>query len=106
MYLSLSAAQIGVWFNGEEHLYLQKVLDSEGNVTFRVLPNIPRFGQRIEDIRFRRADLTRPRNLKATFRDIRNHLVGMTTGITRDEALARELINLLMQDLRRDHDTA
>ena len=96
MYLSLSAAQIGVWFNGEEHLYLQKVLDSEGNVSFRVLPNIPRFGQRIEDIgRFRRADLTRPRNLKATFRDIRNHLVGMTTGITRDEALARELINLL-----------
>ena len=96
MYLSLSAAQIGVWFNGDEHVYLQKALDTEGNVTFRVLPNIPKFGQRVEDIgRFRRADLTPPVNLKATFRDIRNHLAGMTTGITRDESLARELINLL-----------
>jgi type I restriction enzyme M protein len=29
------------------------------------------------------------------FKDIRNHLAGMTTGITRDEALAQEIINLL-----------
>ena len=37
----------------------------------------------------------RPSNLKAVFRDIRNHLAGMTTGITRDEAPAQEIINLL-----------
>lgn len=96
MYMSLSAAQIGVWFNGEEHVYLQKILDKEGNVTFRELPNIPRAFQRVEDVgRYRRRDLTSPTNLKAVFRDIRNHLAGMTTGITRDETLAQQIINLL-----------
>jgi type I restriction enzyme M protein len=33
--------------------------------------------------------------LKAVFRDIRNHLAGNVTGITRDEALAQEIINVL-----------
>lgn len=96
LYMSLSAAQIGVWFNGEEHVYLQKILDNTGHVTFRELPNIPRKHQRVEDIGlFRRRDLTPPLNLKSVFRDIRNHLAGMTTGITRDETLAQQIINLL-----------
>ena len=96
MYMSLSSAQIGVWSNGEEHVYLQKILDKDGNVTFRELPNIPRALQRVEDIgKYRRRDLAPPINLKAVFRDIRNHLAGMTTGITRDETLAQQIINLL-----------
>ena len=96
LYMGLSSAQIGVWFNGLEHLYLQKVLDPQGNVSYQELPNIPKAGQRIEDIgRYRRRDLQKPLNLRSVFRDIRNHLAGMTTGITRDEALARELINVL-----------
>jgi type I restriction enzyme M protein len=96
LYMSLSAAQIGVWFNGQEHVYLQKILDANGNVTFRELPNIPRKLQRVEDIgQFRRRDLKLPTNLKAVFRDVRNHLAGMTTGITRDETLAQQIINLL-----------
>ena len=67
-----------------------------GRRTCRILPNIPRNGQRIEDIGlYKRKDLVRPSNLKAVFRGIRNHLAGMTTGITRDEALAQEIINLL-----------
>jgi type I restriction enzyme M protein len=96
MYMGLSAAQIGVWFNGQEHVYLQKVLDAQGNVTYRELPNIPRRYQRVEDVgMFKRKELQLPANLKAVFRDIRNHLAGMTTGITRDETLAQEMINLL-----------
>lgn len=96
IYMGLSAAQIGVWFNGEEHLYLQKILDAQGHVTYRELPNIPKNGQRIDDVgKFRRRDLKPPTNLKVIFRDLRNHLVGMTTGITRDEPLAQELINIL-----------
>ena len=96
LYMGLSAAQIGVWFNGKEHLYIQKVLDRQGNVRYQELPNIPKAGQRIEDIgRYKRRDLQKPLNLRSVFRDIRNHLAGMTTGITRDEALARELINIL-----------
>ena len=42
-----------------------------------------------------RADLKLPANLKIVFQDIRNHLAGMTIGITRDEALAQEIINVL-----------
>lgn len=61
------------------------------------MPNIPRSGQRIEEIgQFRRKDLRAPSNLKAVFRDLRNHLYGNTTGITRDEVLAQEVINLLL----------
>jgi type I restriction enzyme M protein len=96
IYMGLSSAKIGVWFNGQEHLYIHKRLDRQGNVTYKELPVIPKNGQRVEDIgKFTRKDLKIPTNLKAVFRDIRNHLAGMTTGITRDEALAQQLINLL-----------
>ena len=42
-----------------------------------------------------RAQLTVPRNLKAVLKDIRNHLAGNTTGITRDEQLAQEIMAVL-----------
>jgi type I restriction enzyme M protein len=89
-------ADIGVWFNGNEHVYLQKILHPDGQRTWKFLPNLPRFGQRIEDVGlYRRRDLRPPSNLRAVFRDLRNHLAGMTTGVTRDEPLAREIINIL-----------
>ena len=94
--MGMSAASIGVWFNGNDHLYLRKISHPDGRITFTPLPNIPRAGQSIEDIGlYARRDLVPPDNLKATFRDIRNHLAGMTTGITRDEALAQQIINIL-----------
>lgn len=96
LYLDLSAAEIGVWFNGDDHVYLRKVLYKNGRRTYEVLPNIPACGQRIEDIgQFHRKDLRVPSNLRAVFRDLRNHLAGNATGITRDEALAQEIINIL-----------
>jgi type I restriction enzyme M protein len=96
LYLDMSPAQVGVWFNGDEHVYLRKIHHKDGRRTYEEIPNIPRKGQRIEDIGlFKRKDLKRPSNLKAVFRDIRNHLAGNVTGITRDEALAQEIINVL-----------
>ncbi|MFH1748564.1 MAG: N-6 DNA methylase [Planctomycetota bacterium] len=96
LYMDMSAAEVGVWFNGGEHLYLRKVHHKNGRRTYETLPNIPRRGQRIEDIGlYKRKDLKKPSNLKAVFRDLRNHLAGMATGITRDEALAQEIIILL-----------
>ena len=96
LYLDMSPAQVGVWFNGDEHVYLRKIHHKDGRRTYEEIPNIPRKGQRIEDIGlFQRKDLKRPSNLKAVFRDIRNHLAGNVTGITRDEALAQEIINVL-----------
>jgi type I restriction enzyme M protein len=96
LYMDMSPAEIGVWFNGNEHEYIRKVHHKDGSRTYESLPNIPRKGQRVDDIGlFKRKDLKRPSNLKAVFRDIRNHLAGNTTGITRDEALAQEIISIL-----------
>lgn len=107
LYLDMSAAEVGVWFNGDEHEYLRKVHHKNGSRTYVTLPNIPRHGQRIEDIGlFRRKDLVKPSNLKAVFRDLRNHLAGMTTGITRDEALAQEIINILFCKILDEQETA
>ena len=106
LYMDMSAADVGVWFNGDSHLYLRKVHHKGGRRTYEPLPNIPRNGQRIEDIGlYKRKDLTKPSNLKAVFRDLRNHLAGMTTGITRDEALAQEIINLLFCKILDEQDT-
>jgi type I restriction enzyme M protein len=96
LYLDMSPAELGVWFNGHEHVYLRKFVHKDGRRTYQELPNIPRKGQRIEDIGlFCRKDLRKPSNLKAVFKDLRNHLAGNVTGITRDEALAQEIVSLL-----------
>ncbi|MCL4369302.1 MAG: N-6 DNA methylase [Chloroflexi bacterium] len=96
LYMDMSPAEIGVWFNGQDHAYLRKIIHSDGRRTYEDLPNIPRRGQRIEDIGlFQRKDLKKPSNLKTVFRDIRNHLAGNVTGITRDEALAQEMVSIL-----------
>ena len=105
--LDMSAAELGVWFNGDEHVYLRKVHQRSGAGEYAELPNIPRYGQRVEDIGlFKRKDLVRPSNLKAVSRDLRNHLAGSTTGITRDEALAQEIINLLFCKILDEQETA
>ncbi|MCX6760442.1 MAG: N-6 DNA methylase [Candidatus Nealsonbacteria bacterium] len=94
-YLRFSKAFLGVWFNGEERLFLRKV-EKAGRIEFEEIPNIPQFGQRVEDIgKFRRKDLKPTHNLKATFKAVRNHLAANTVGATRDEVLAQQLINLI-----------
>ena len=56
-YLTLSNAKFGVWFNGEEKLFIRKIIEN-GGIKFVEIPNIPRFGERLEDVgRFRRRDL-------------------------------------------------
>ncbi|WP_188079949.1 N-6 DNA methylase [Neorhizobium sp. P12A] len=95
MYLTLSDAYIGVWFNGKSHLYIHKYYDN-GKVIFKDLPTLPRFGQRVEDIGlYKRSDLEKSASLKAVFRDIRHHLAGNTVGITHDIRLAHQIINVL-----------
>src|SRR6202035_1855099 len=50
IYMTMSDAKIGVWFNGKEHLYLRKDYVLGGQIVFEPLPNLPRFNQRVEDI--------------------------------------------------------
>ena len=94
-YLRFSKAEVGVWFNGEERLYLRKI-ESSGKIEFSELPNMPRYGEHVDDIgQFKRADLKEATNLKTVFRTIRNYLAANTVGITRDEVFAQQLINLI-----------
>lgn len=96
-YLKFSDAELGVWFNGEHTHYIQKVVKN-GRITFNEsIPNIPKKGQRIEDVgKYRRKDLVETHNLKAKFVSIRNYLAGNAVGITRDEELARQFINIIL----------
>ena len=94
-YLRLSRALLGVWFNGSETLYLRKY-ESKGQVTFHEIPNIPVFGQRVDDIGlFKRCDLQPTHNLKAIFRNIRNYLAANNTGKTLDTEFVPQIINLI-----------
>lgn len=94
-YLRLSKASLGVWFNGEEILYLRKH-ESNGEVKFIEIPNIPLYGQRIEDIGlFKRKDLKKTHNLKSVFNNLRNYLAANNTGITLDTEFVSQIINLI-----------
>lgn len=94
-YLTLSKAQIGVWTNGDTRLVIRKIIKN-GEVYYVETPDIPRYGQRVQDIGlFRRCDLRGTHNLKLVFRRIRNYLAANAVGITRDESLAQEIINLI-----------
>ena len=94
-YLRLSKAALGVWFNGNESLYLRKY-ESDGRVYFKEIPNIPLFGQRVEDIGlFKRRDLQKSHNLKPILRSIRNYLAANNTGMTLDTEFVPQLINMI-----------
>lgn len=94
-YLKFSNAYLGVWFNGNERIFLKKY-ETKGKVHFEEIPNIPIKGQRLEDIgKFKRKDLKPTHNLKVIFNSIRNHLAGNATGTGRDEIIAQQLINLI-----------
>ncbi len=96
IYLTMNHAPVGAWFNGEEHLYLRKHYLPGSEIAFEEIPALPRSGQRVEDIgKYRRKDLVPTRALRPIFRDVRNHLAGNLTGITRDETLAQQIINVL-----------
>lgn len=94
-YMRLSKAVLGVWFNGEENLYIRKY-EEKGTVKFIEIPNIPLFGQRVEDIGlFKRKDLKKTHNLKSVFSSIRNYLAANNTGITLDTEFVSQIINLI-----------
>lgn len=95
LYMGMSSAQLGVWFNGEERAYYRKKISRSGT-NYIEIPNIPKYGERVEDLgRFKRSDLSTPHNLGTVFNSLRNRLAANNVGVARDEALARQLINLI-----------
>mgnify|MGYP004642342221 FL=1 len=94
-YLRLSRATIGVWFNGKERIFLKKI-EHNGKVIFDTIPNIPRYGQRLEDMgQFLRRDLQPTHNLKIIFNSIRCYLAGNAVGTTMDQTIAQQIINII-----------
>ena len=95
-YLKFSNASMGVWYNGSEFLALQKH-EQSGHITFKKIPDIPKYGERLGGIgKYRRKDLRAPHNLTAEFKTIRNHLAGNARGIVNDQQLSQELINMIL----------
>ena len=95
IYMQLSKAKLGVWYNGEQKLCLLKKVVNNG-ITFEEIPNIPEYGERIEDVgKYRRKDLKAPHNLKANFKDIHNYFAANNVGATLPEIFAQQFINLL-----------
>lgn len=94
-YLRLSKAYLGAWYNGNEILYLRKY-EQNGRVAFKEIPNLPLYGQNVDDIGlFKRKDLKKTNNLKNTFNNIRNYLAANNTGQTLDTELLPQLINVI-----------
>lgn len=94
-YLRLSRAKMGVWFNGSEKLFIRKEEAASG-IEFHEIPNIPKFGERLEDVGlYRRENLIPAKNLKSIFKTMRNYLAANAVGVTRDEVFAQQIINLI-----------
>lgn len=95
-YLRLSRAYLGVWFNGNvAPLYLRKY-ETDGKVIFKEIPNIPLYGQCVDDLGLhKRCDLRPTHNLKAIFKNIRNYLAANNKGTTLDTELVPQIINLI-----------
>lgn len=105
-YLRFCTAELGVWYNGEERVYLRKI-EKDGKILFEEIPNIPKYGQRVEDIgKFKRSELKTTHNLKGVFKAIRNYLAANTVGATRDEVLAQQLINIIFCKIYDERHTA
>lgn len=96
LYLKFSEAQIGIWYNGIESIYLKKIEES-ANIHFIEIPAFPRYKQKISEIGlFRRKDLKGTHNLKAIFSEIRGYIAGNSVGVNRDEVIAKQMIHLIL----------
>jgi len=91
-----SSVEWGVWFNGEEQINLRK-LKKDGNILYSEIPNIPKKGQKIEDIgKYKRSDLKPAKDLKVHFKVINNYLYAhMKKQDTSTRNRAKQIINLL-----------
>lgn len=95
IYMEMSTAQFGIWYNGEKKICLYKDQKNKRN-KFVEINDIPLYEQHYEDIgKFKKEDLREPFDLKIRFNDIRNRLAGSNVGTTRDESIAHALINLI-----------
>jgi type I restriction enzyme M protein len=97
LYMDMCSSVLwGVWFNGDEQINIQKI-KKDGDILYIEIPNIPKQGQRIEDIgKYKRKDLKPAKDLKSHFKVINNYLYGnMKKDDTSTRNRAKQIINLL-----------
>lgn len=95
-YLKFCEAKIGIWFNGTESVCIKKC-EMSGNIQFEEIPAFPKADERLEDIGlYRRKDLKSAHNLKDIFKIIRGYIVANSSGVNRDEQIAKEMIHLIL----------
>lgn len=96
LYLKFCEATIGVWFNGNESIYIKKI-EMSGNIKFEEIPAIPKYKEKLEEIGMhKKRDLKGTHNLKEIFSEIRGYIVGNSVGVNRDEIIAKEMIHLIL----------
>lgn len=96
LYLKFCEAQIGIWYNGKESVYIKKIEES-GNINFEEIPAFPKFGQKLSEIGlYKRRDLKSTHNLKDIFSELRGYIAGNSVGVNRDEVIAKEMIHLIL----------
>ena len=105
-YLGLEPeAWLGVWFNGERHVLVWKVLDGfsidkYGPVPRPTDPLSPAEAQ--PPIRYQ--DLIQPPNLREIFRRLRDRIAAQDTRVNRDEFILNDLANLLICKIADEQD--
>ena len=105
-YLGLEPeARLGVWFNGERHVLVWKVLDGfsidkYGPVPRPTDPLSPAEAQ--PPIRYQ--DLIQPPNLREIFRRLRDRIAAQDTRVNRDEFILNDLANLLICKIADEQD--
>ena len=95
-YLKFCEAKIGIWFNGDELVCIKKN-EQSGNITFDEIPSFPKYNEKLEEIGlYKRKDLRPTHNLKDIFRQVRGYIVANSSGVNRDEMIAKEMIHLIL----------
>ena len=93
-YVSATSALWGVWTNGKDIEYVYH--DSSGEVKEEFIYQIPKNGERFEDIgNISKKDLRPTKNLTVIFRRMLNTLHANTESLTRRERLGYEMIKLI-----------
>lgn len=95
LYLKFSEAEIGVWYNGRESLYLHKI-EQSGHITFEEIPSIPRYKEQLDEIGlYIRKNLKPTHNLKSIFQEIKGWIAG-NGNLTKEDEVAKQIILLVL----------
>jgi type I restriction enzyme M protein len=100
-YVNATTANFGVWTNGEQIIYAQKVIGVPNRL--QDLPDIPKFGQSVDVIgKYKKRDLVAATDLKSIFTRCNNYFY-TNQGLTQDKRFA-EILKVLFCKIEDEKD--